>query len=132
MFIAVFERIYFFSPLTGRLEFQNILNQRINLKVKLKSNLDIDETFNNLNMQKKSTAWEATKIDKAHNSKYNYPLVSDQLRCLIVEQRRARSKYQATKLPSYKPAYNKLDNSLKDTFHIYIVYKLYYQLHYNV
>ncbi|KAF0764271.1 Endo/exonuclease/phosphatase domain-containing protein, partial [Aphis craccivora] len=49
-----------FSPLTDRLVFQNILNQRIDLKVKLKSNHDIDEAVNNLTMQIQSAACEAT------------------------------------------------------------------------
>jgi len=60
-----------FSPLTDCLEFQNILNQRINLKVKLKSNLDIDEAVNNLSMPIQSADWEAIKPNKIHNSKNN-------------------------------------------------------------
>ncbi|KAL4085145.1 hypothetical protein QTP88_027437 [Uroleucon formosanum] len=102
-----------FSPLTDRLEFQNIINQRIDLKIKLKSNYDIDEVVNNLTMLIQSAAWEATKPNKTHDSKNNYPIVSDQIRCLIVEKRRARAKYQVTRLPSHKTAYNKLANLLK-------------------
>ncbi|KAL4136449.1 hypothetical protein QTP88_007997 [Uroleucon formosanum] len=102
-----------FSPLTDRLEFQNIINQRIDLKIKLKSNYDIDEAVNNLTMLIQSATWEATKPNKTHDSKNNYPIVSDQIRCLIVEKRRARAKYQVTRLPSQKTAYNKLANLLK-------------------
>ncbi|KAL4085137.1 hypothetical protein QTP88_027429 [Uroleucon formosanum] len=102
-----------FSPLTDRLEFQNIINQRIDLKIKLKSNYDIDEAVNNLTMLIQSATWEATKPNKTHDSKNNYPIVSDQIRCLIVEKRRARAKYQVTRLPSHKTAYNKLANLLK-------------------
>lgn len=66
-------------------------------------------------MQIQSAAWEATKPNKTHNTKNNYPSVSDQIRCLIVEKRRARAKYQVTRLPSHKTAHNKLTNSLKSS-----------------
>jgi len=118
-----------FSPLTDRLEFQNILNQRIDLKIKLKSNHDIDEAVNNLTMLIQSAAWEATKPNKTHNSKNNHPIVSDQIRCLIVEKRRARAKYQATRLPSHKTAYNKLANSLKKALAKYKSYEFEQKLH---
>ncbi|KAF0713133.1 PRE C2HC domain-containing protein [Aphis craccivora] len=72
-------------------------------------------TVNNLTMQIQSAAWEATKPNKTHNTKNNYPSVSDQIRCLIVEKRRARAKYQVTRLPSHKTAYNKLTNSVKSS-----------------
>ncbi|KAL4156059.1 hypothetical protein QTP88_000094 [Uroleucon formosanum] len=112
-----------FSPLTDRLEFQNIINQRIDLKIKLKSNYDIDEAVNNLTMLIQSATWEATKPNKTHDSKNNYPIVSDQIRCLIVEKRRARAKYQVTRLPSHKTAYNKLANLLKKVLAKYKSYE---------
>ncbi|KAL4136371.1 hypothetical protein QTP88_007919 [Uroleucon formosanum] len=118
-----------FSPLTDRLEFQNIINQRIDLKIKLKSNYDIDEAVNNLTMLIQSAAWEATKPNKTHDSKNNYPIVSDQIRCLIVEKRRARAKYQVTRLPSHKTAYNKLTNLLKKVLEKYKSYEFEQKLH---
>ncbi|KAL4103264.1 hypothetical protein QTP88_018641 [Uroleucon formosanum] len=118
-----------FSPLTDRLEFQNIINQRIDLKIKLKSNYDIDEAVNNLTMLIQSAAWEATKPNKTHDSKNNYPIVSDQIRCLIVEKRRARAKYQVTRLPSHKTAYNKLANLLKKVLAKYKSYEFEQKLH---
>jgi hypothetical protein len=45
-----------FSPLTDSLEFQNIFNHRIDIKVRLKSNLDMDEAINNLTMKIQSIA----------------------------------------------------------------------------
>lgn len=99
-----------FSPLTDHLIFQNILNQRIDLKVKLKSNFDIDEAVNTLTMQMQSAAWESTKPNETHKHKNNYPMLPEQMRCLIVEKRRGRAKYQTTRLPSHKAACNKLDN----------------------
>ncbi|KAL4136335.1 hypothetical protein QTP88_007883 [Uroleucon formosanum] len=118
-----------FSPLTDRLEFQNIINQRIDLKIKLKSNYDIDEAVNNLTMLIQSAAWEATKPNKTHDSKNNYPIVSDQIRCLIVEKRRARAKYQVTRLPSHKTADNKLANLLKKVLAKYKSYEFEQKLH---
>ncbi|KAL4103428.1 hypothetical protein QTP88_018805 [Uroleucon formosanum] len=118
-----------FSPLTDRLEFQNIINQRIDLKIKLKSIYDIDEAVNNLTMLIQSATWEATKPNKTHDSKNNYPIVSDQIRCLIVEKRRARAKYQVTRLPSHKTAYNKLANLLKKVLAKYKSYEFEQKLH---
>ncbi|KAL4136313.1 hypothetical protein QTP88_007861 [Uroleucon formosanum] len=118
-----------FSPLTDRLEFQNIINQRIDLKIKLKSNYDIDEAVNNLTMLIQSAAWEATKPNKTHDSKNNYPIVSDQICCLIVEKRRARAKYQVTRLPSHKTADNKLANLLKKVLAKYKSYEFEQKLH---
>jgi hypothetical protein len=117
-----------FSP-TDRLEFQNILNQRIDLKIKLKSNHEIDEAVNNLTMLIQSAAWDATKPNKTHNYINNYPIVSEQIRCLIVEKRRARAKYQVTRLPSHKTAYNKLANSLKKAMAKYKSYEFEQKLH---
>lgn len=87
----------------------------MNLKIKLKSHHDIDEAVNNLTMQIQSAAWRASKSGETHDYKINYPMMSNQMRCLIVEKRRAGVKYQATRLPSHKSAYNKLANKLKKT-----------------
>lgn len=45
----------------------------------------------------------------------NYPKVSEQIRCLLVEKHRTRAKYKSSRLPSYKSAYNKLANSQKES-----------------
>ncbi|KAL4136456.1 hypothetical protein QTP88_008004 [Uroleucon formosanum] len=93
------------------------------------SNYDIDEAVNNLTMLIQSATWEATKPNKTHDSKNNYPIVSDQIRCLIVEKRRARAKYQVTRLPSHKTAYNKLANLLKKVLAKYKSYEFEQKLH---
>ncbi|VVC35140.1 Zinc finger, CCHC-type,Reverse transcriptase domain [Cinara cedri] len=92
-------------------ELKTLINPLISLLTQ--SNHDIDEAVNNLTTLIQSAAWEATKPNKTHNSKNNYPIISDQIRCLIIEKRRTRAKYQVTRLPSHKSAYNKLANSLK-------------------
>ncbi|KAL4084132.1 hypothetical protein QTP88_027967 [Uroleucon formosanum] len=102
-----------FSPQTNRLQFQNIINEQVNLKVRLKSNFDIDEAVNNLTTLIQSAAWAATKLDKPPHTYSNFQLVPEQIQSLIVEKRRARARYQSSRLPSHKSAYNKLANSLK-------------------
>ena len=47
------------------------------------------------------------------NPALKHPFVSEQVRSLIVEKRRARARYQTIRLPSHKSAHNKLANSLK-------------------
>lgn len=88
----------FFFQLTNRFLFQKVLNQQVNLKIKLKSILGIDEVVNNLNTFIQSDAWSATELGKIYNSHYSFLLVSDQIRCLIVEKRSARTKYQSSNL----------------------------------
>lgn len=96
------------------MKFQNnILNEQVNLKVKLKSNLDIDEAVNNLTTLIQSAAWAATKLDTHPNTYSNVHLVPKQIRSLIVEKRRSIARYQSSRLPSHKSAYNKLASSLK-------------------
>lgn len=91
----------FFFQLTNRFLFQKVLNQQVNLKIKLKSILGIDEVVNNLNAFIQSDAWSATELGKIYNSHYSFLLVSDQIRCLIkfvVEKRSARTKYQSSNI----------------------------------
>ncbi|KAL4141955.1 hypothetical protein QTP88_004494 [Uroleucon formosanum] len=95
------------------------VNKNINLNIRLKSNLDIDEAVNNFTTLIQSAAWTALKPVKTVNSNnlinsnFNYPLIPEEIRCLIVEKRRARARYHLSRLPSHKSAYNKLANSLK-------------------
>jgi len=102
-----------FSPLTNRLQFQNIINAQVDLNVKLKSNSDVDEAVNNLTTLIQSAAWAATKLVKPFNTYPNSHQIPEQIRSLIVEKRRARARYQSSRLPSHKSVYNKLANSFK-------------------
>jgi len=102
-----------FSPLTNRKLFHDLINEKINLNIKLKSNTDIDEAVYNLTNLIQSTAWSTTKPDKNRNLKPKPHLFPEEIRNLIVEKRRARARYQASHLPSHKIKYNKLANSLK-------------------
>ena len=80
-------------------------------------------------MQIQSAAWESIKPNKTYHHKNNYPMLPEQMRCLIVEKRRARAKYQTTRLPSHKKAYNKLANSLKKALAKHKSYELEQKLH---
>lgn len=108
-----------FSTLTDHIKFHDIINENINLSIRLKSNLDIDEAVNNFTTLIQSAAWSAIKPVKTVNSNniinsnFNYPIIPEEIRSLIVEKRRARARYHLSRLPSHKSAYNKLANSLK-------------------
>ncbi|KAL4148804.1 hypothetical protein QTP88_002957 [Uroleucon formosanum] len=102
-----------FSPLTNRKQFHDLIKEKINLNIKLKSNTDIDEAVYNLTNLIQSTAWSTTKPDINRNLKPKPHFLPEEIRNLIVEKRRARARYQASHLPSHKIKYNKLANSLK-------------------
>jgi hypothetical protein len=109
------DRPSLFSPMIDRHKFHNIVNQNINLKIKLKSEHDIDEAVNNLITFIHSVASLSNTISNSKTFYYNYPFLSEQVCSLTVEKRRARSLYQSTRLPSHKISYNRLANYLKKT-----------------
>lgn len=104
---------------TDCIKFNDIVNENINLNIRLKFKLDIDEAVNNFITLIQSAAWTAIKpVKNANsnniiNSNLNYPIIPEEIRSLIVEKHRARARYHLSHLPSHKSAYNKLANSLK-------------------
>jgi hypothetical protein len=102
-----------FTAATDRLKFHNIIADEINLKISLKSTQEIDDAVENLTTLIKSAAFKSNTLNTTTNSAHKHPFVSEQIRSLIVEKRRARARYQTTRLPSHKSAYNNLANSLK-------------------
>ena len=102
-----------FTAATDRLKFHNTIAAEIKLKISLKSADEIDDAVNNLTTLIQSAASKSNTQNTTTNSLHKYPFVSEQVRSLIVEKRRARARYQITRLPSHKIAYNKLANSLK-------------------
>lgn len=72
-----------FFSFTNCLQFQNILNEQVNPKIKLNSNLDIDEAVNNLTTLIQLAAWVATIPEKTYNSYSNSHLVFDKICSLI-------------------------------------------------
>lgn len=63
------------------------MNEQVNIKIKLKSKLDVDEMVNNLTTLMKSSVWTATKPVQTPNSYSNSHLVPKQILSLIVEKR---------------------------------------------
>uniref|UniRef100_A0A2S2Q7E7 Putative RNA-directed DNA polymerase n=1 Tax=Sipha flava TaxID=143950 RepID=A0A2S2Q7E7_9HEMI len=104
-----------FSPSTNRYTFHNIIAQKVDLSIKLKTEHDIDEAINNLSELIHSAASLSNTLTTSKHSVQNLTPLPEQIRSLIVEKRRARAVYQRTRLPSHKNAYNKLANSLKKT-----------------
>ncbi|MBW0544627.1 hypothetical protein O181_084342, partial [Austropuccinia psidii MF-1] len=104
-----------FSPSTNRYIFHNIIAQKINLSIKLKTEHDIDEAINNLSKLINSAASLSNTVTPYKHSMQKLTPLPEQIRSLIVEKRRARAVYQRTRLPSHKSVYNKLANSLKKT-----------------
>jgi len=109
------DKPFLFSPTTDRYKFHNFINQNINLKIKLKSEHDINEAVNNLTTLIHSAASLSNTISNLKTSSHKHPFISDQVRSLIVEKRIARALYQSTRLPSHKSSYNRLINYLKKT-----------------
>lgn len=107
--------LLFFSPMTDRHKFHNIVNENINLKIKLKSEQDIDEAVNNLTTLIHSAASLSNTISNSKTYSHNYPFLSEQVHSIIVEKRRARALHKHTRLPSHKSSYNRLANYLKKT-----------------
>ena len=104
-----------FSQSTNHYIFHDIIAQKVNLLIKLKSEHDIDEAINNLSKLIHSAASLSNTLTNSKHSMQNQTLLPEQIRSLIVEKRRARAAYQRTRLPSHKSVYNKLANSLKKT-----------------
>jgi hypothetical protein len=107
-----------FITQTDHKKFHDIINEEIDLKIKLKTTSDIDEAVNKLTTFIQQAVRTSMKSDKIispikNNANSNYFLLPEEIRSLITEKRRARASYQLSRLPSHKSAYNKLANSLK-------------------
>jgi len=117
-----------FSPMTDCYKFHNLLNQNINLKVKLKTEHGIDEAVNKITTLIHSAASLSNTINNSNPSSYKilhiyiyicfiykHCILPDQVRSLIVEKQRARALYKYTRLPFHKITYyNRLANWLSD------------------
>jgi hypothetical protein len=102
----------FFFPLTDRIKFHNLVEQEINLNLKLKTYDDIDNAVDKFTSIIQTAAWESQSNSNSPRTPKT-PLLPQNIRSLIAEKRKARALYQTSRLPSYKIIYNKLANSLK-------------------
>jgi len=100
-----------FYPSTDRIKFHNLVDQEITLNVKLKTHEDIDNAVDKFTSIIQSAAWASqSKSTLTSNSIPSLPI---HIRSLITDKRRARARYQTSRLPSHRALYNKLSNSLK-------------------
>ncbi|KAE9524515.1 hypothetical protein AGLY_015103 [Aphis glycines] len=99
-----------FSHTTNKLQFHELVDQRIQLNVKLKSKDDLDSAVNNFTNIIQSSAWSSSKQTTPPSNLSPMPA---HIREVIVQKRRARAYYQRSRLPSHKQLYNKLSNALK-------------------
>jgi len=99
-----------FNRTTHKLQFHELVDQRIQLNVKLKSKDDLDSAVNNFTNIIQSSAWSSSKQTTPPSNLSPMPA---HIREVIVQKRRARAHYQRSRLPSLKQMYNKLSNSLK-------------------
>ncbi|VVC44231.1 Reverse transcriptase domain [Cinara cedri] len=90
--------------------FKFSLENKINLKVSLKSPNDIDEAVNFLTKSIQETTWSCSSPIPPNTNTINIPL---HIRLLISEKRRARTIWQRTRYPSNKRKFNNLTNKLK-------------------
>lgn len=92
---------------------QDDLQKQINLKTKLKTPADIENTVEKLTTLIQSSAWNASTPIPPKPQSVNLPSYA---RDLIVQKRRARARaWQNNRLPSYKQIYNNLNAKLKRT-----------------
>jgi len=93
-------------------KFKSLLENQINLKVSLKSTVDIDDAINHLIKSIQDSAWSSSSPLPPKDHFWNLPL---HIGALISEKRKARSIWQRTKYPSDKRKFNNLSNKLKRT-----------------
>lgn len=101
-----------FNYTTNKIKFHDLVDQKIKLNIKLKSNDDLDQAVNNLTTLIQSAAWSSTDTTLTP-SKTNF--LPAHIREIIVEKRRSRALYQRTRLPSHKQKYNQLRQPSKKT-----------------
>jgi len=93
-------------------QFRDITNQNIKLNFRLKCPNDIDDDVFNLTQIIQTAAWNSITQTK-NNNNHNHLSILTHFRELITQKRRARARWQRTKLPSDKSTYNKLTSSFK-------------------
>ncbi|KAL4108080.1 hypothetical protein QTP88_018335 [Uroleucon formosanum] len=104
-------------------QFRDVINQKIKLNIRLKCPKDIDDAILNLTQIIQSAAWNSTTQPNKNNN-HNHLSIPAHVRELITQKRRARARWQRSKLPSDKSTYNKLTSSLKRTIYRRVLQQL--------
>uniref|UniRef100_A0A2S2P698 Putative RNA-directed DNA polymerase n=1 Tax=Schizaphis graminum TaxID=13262 RepID=A0A2S2P698_SCHGA len=100
-----------FHATTDKQKFHDLVNQNINLKIRLKTTQEIDDAINKFTNIIQTAAWDASTTHRQHTN--HSPSIPEYIRILIANKRRARALYQRHRLPSLKRNFNNLANSLK-------------------
>lgn len=91
-------------------KFKVTISNRIILNTKLKSSTDVDQAIAKLSDDIQKSAKDSSTTSPVYSQS---PNLTPELRQLIAEKRRARSKWQRTHYPADKINYNYLSNKLK-------------------
>ena len=92
-------------------KFHEIIEQKVELKTRLKHPSDIEDAVQNFTETILAAAWGSTiKTSPRSQNSFSIPI---HIRELITKKRRARATWQRTRLPSDKNIFNNLASSLK-------------------
>lgn len=95
-------------------QFSSKLENSANLKVSLKTCNEIDSAAHQLVRSIQSAVYECSySPNQKYLSKRNSFILPPNINILIAERRRARSRWQRTRLPSDKSTFNNLSNTIK-------------------
>jgi hypothetical protein len=104
-------KTYLTNGSTNWIKFRKIIDQKINLNINLKTPNEIDDAVQNFTDFIQSVAWNSTTLHSYHK---NYFSIPTHIRELITLKRRARARWQRSRLPSDKNIFNNLASTLKN------------------
>jgi hypothetical protein len=94
--------------------FREILDERIDTKIPLKSTIHIEEAVATLTNGIQQAAWMATPLLR---SQHMTDSCQKYIKKKLTDKRKARRRLQITRAPEAKQTYNKLAQELKHLFH---------------
>lgn len=101
-------------------KFSTILENNTNLKISLKNTDEIEKAsqdfVNSIKAAISNSSYTPNPNKPPNSNQYDLPLY---IKALIIEKRRARSRWQHTRLPSDKKIYNHLSNTIKTKIRIH-------------
>lgn len=95
---------------TNWAKFRKIIDQKVNLNTSLKTPNDIEDAVQYFTESIQTAAWNSTTPHSCHPNSISIPA---HVRELITQKRRARARWQHSRLPSDKNIFNNLASSLK-------------------
>lgn len=108
------------SSNTNIQQFQQFLDEKLDLNIRIKSEIELDEAVENFTNQIHAAANIATPIPKPSHQKGISNLdISFEIRQLLREKRRLRKRYQLSRNPFDKAMFNKACKDLKSLLNNY-------------